>query len=128
MLLRTDAPACRLDVVVVGVADSKGIAVSPTGLSCEVVSRCKALRGSVAALEGGAGRPGTIFDLMTLVAYEVLFEATSVNLKDGQPALSTVVQALKGGAHVVLTNKAPLALAYQVLPCVFSPHPFSARR
>ena len=41
-----------------------------------------------------------------------LLEATPVNLTDGEPGLSVVRAALTVGVHVVLANKAPLALRY----------------
>jgi homoserine dehydrogenase len=53
--------------------------------------------------------------MLEAMTADVLFEATPVDLGDGQPGLDLVRSALGRGMSAVLANKGPLALAYQEL-------------
>jgi len=46
---------------------------------------------------------------------DVLFEATSLNVETGQPAIDHVRAALHHGAHVITANKGPIVHAYREL-------------
>ncbi len=46
---------------------------------------------------------------------DVLFEATSLNVEDGQPAVDHIRAALHHGAHVITANKGPIVHAYREL-------------
>jgi len=46
---------------------------------------------------------------------DVLFEATSLNVKDGQPATDHIRAALEHGAHAITANKGPIVHAYREL-------------
>ncbi len=46
---------------------------------------------------------------------DVLFEASSLNAKTGQPAIEDIVAARESGAHAVSANKRPLVHAYREL-------------
>ena len=46
---------------------------------------------------------------------DVLFEATSLNVKDGQPAIEHIRAALECGAHAITANKGPIVHAYDGL-------------
>ena len=46
---------------------------------------------------------------------DVLFEATSLNVKDGQPAVDHIRAALEHGAHAITANKGPVVHAYREL-------------
>jgi len=46
---------------------------------------------------------------------DVLFEATSLNVKDGQPAVGHIRAALEHGAHAITANKGPIVHAYREL-------------
>lgn len=46
---------------------------------------------------------------------EILFEATSLNVKSGQPAIDHIRAALEDGAHVITANKGPIVHAYREL-------------
>ena len=46
---------------------------------------------------------------------DVLFEVSTLNAKDGQPALDHVREALEAGIHVVTANKGPIAHGYREL-------------
>ena len=104
-----------LDVVVVGGADSGGAAIDPSGLNLRDLLVGKVAGRSVADLPS-AGRPGMGgLAMLEAVTADVLFEATPVNLRDGQPGLDLVRAALGRGMACILANKGPLALAYQEL-------------
>ena len=46
---------------------------------------------------------------------DVLFEATSLNVVDGQPAIDHIRAALEYGAHAITANKGPVVHAYREL-------------
>ena len=46
---------------------------------------------------------------------DVLFEATSLNVKDGEPAVTHIRAALEHGAHAITANKGPIVHAYRAL-------------
>ncbi|GAC1438067.1 MAG: hypothetical protein NVS1B11_33320 [Terriglobales bacterium] len=46
---------------------------------------------------------------------DVLFEATSLNRHDGQPAIEHIRAALQYGAHAISANKGPIVFAYEAL-------------
>jgi homoserine dehydrogenase len=46
---------------------------------------------------------------------DVLFEASSLNIQTGQPAIDHIVAALESGAHAISANKGPLVFAYREL-------------
>jgi homoserine dehydrogenase len=46
---------------------------------------------------------------------DVLFEATSLNARTGQPAIDHLKAALESGAHAITANKGPIVHAYQEL-------------
>jgi homoserine dehydrogenase len=110
---RADVEAdCGLRFTLVGVADSKGAAVSPDGLDIERVRDLKLARRSVCEYPG-AGRPGMSGLAMTrAAAADVVVEASPTSLKDGEPGMSIVREALSAGRHVVMANKGPLVLAF----------------
>lgn len=46
---------------------------------------------------------------------DVVFEATSLNVETGQPAIDYIRQALEHGAHAITANKGPIVHAYREL-------------
>ena len=46
---------------------------------------------------------------------DVLFEATSLNVENGQPAVNHIRAALDHGAHAITANKGPIVHAYREL-------------
>ena len=46
---------------------------------------------------------------------DILFEATSLNIQTGQPALDHIRAALTHGAHAITANKGPIVHAYREL-------------
>ncbi len=57
----------------------------------------------------------TVDDWLAAAQADVLFEATSLNVNDGQPAIDHIRAALKHGAHAVTANKGPVVHAYDEL-------------
>jgi homoserine dehydrogenase len=53
---------------------------------------------------------------------DVLFEATSLNAKDGQPAIDHIRAALESGAHAITANKGPVLHAYESLSRLAAQH------
>jgi homoserine dehydrogenase len=105
-----------LRLLLVGGADSRGLAYDPEGLDPASISSIKQAGGTVAELPN-TGRPGRdALELIVLGKADVLCEASPVNLSQGaEPGLSHVRTALERGMHVVTPNKGPLVLAYQEL-------------
>jgi homoserine dehydrogenase len=117
MLLKRDALRIvhGLEFSLVGVADSSGVALCPEGLDPATVIGLKAGGGAVAEYPGW-GRPGaSALEMVHSAQADLFLEASPANLRDGQPALGWVVAAFGRGMHVVLANKAPLAVAYASL-------------
>jgi len=60
-------------------------------------------------------RSGAVRDWLAAARADVLFEATSLNVKDGQPAVDHIRAALEHGAHAITANKGPIVHAYREL-------------
>lgn len=58
---------------------------------------------------------GNVRAWLTAAQADVLFEATSLNVKDGQPAVDHIRTALDHGAHAITANKGPIVHAYREL-------------
>ncbi len=100
-----------LELDVVGVADSGGAVYDATGLDVAALLAHKKTGYSVATLGVGT----TFADALSLCRqadYDVLLEASPVNLQSGEPGLSCVRAALGRGRHCVLANKGPVVLDY----------------
>ena len=114
---QADLLARRYDIslLIVGAADSGGVAIAPAGLDVPTLIATKQARQSVAVLKD-VGQPGmTAVELARQVDADVLLESTLTNLHDGQPGLDVIRAALGRGMHVVSANKGPLVLAYAEL-------------
>ena len=61
------------------------------------------------------GGTPTVRDWLAAARVDVLFEATSLNVKDGQPAVDHIRAALEHGAHAITANKGPIVHAYRDL-------------
>ncbi len=59
--------------------------------------------------------PGNVREWLSAARAEVLFEATSLNVNDGQPAVDHIRAALEHGAHAITANKGPIVHAYREL-------------
>jgi homoserine dehydrogenase len=54
-------------------------------------------------------------DWLEIGRLDVLFEATSLNVETGQPAIDHIRAALEYGAHAITANKGPIVHAYREL-------------
>jgi len=59
--------------------------------------------------------PQDVRDWLRLAKADVLFEATSLSPRDGQPAIDHIRAALDAGAHAITANKGPIVYAYEEL-------------
>jgi homoserine dehydrogenase len=57
----------------------------------------------------------TVHDWLGAAHADILFEATSLNVKNGQPAADHIRAALSHGAHAITANKGPIVHAYREL-------------
>jgi homoserine dehydrogenase len=60
-------------------------------------------------------RDATVQSWLAAARADVLFEATSLNVNDGQPAITHIRAALDHGAHAITANKGPVVHAYREL-------------
>jgi homoserine dehydrogenase len=106
---------------VVAVADSSGVAVNAAGFDPGATRQAKEAGVRVADLPGH--QPGaTPGELAATLAYDLLLEASPVDLQHGEPGLGVTRAALRRGRAVVLANKAPLALAFGELHDLAATH------
>jgi len=101
--------------VVVGIATGRhGSVFDDAGVDAPRLARQVA--------EGGAVGPATspaahqlIARLVQSAGTRVVIETTPLVIESGEPAISHVREALRGGAHVISANKGPVAHAYDAL-------------
>jgi homoserine dehydrogenase len=104
-----------LELVVAGAVDRSGAAMAPDGLAIKELLHLKRGKKGMAGY-AQAGRAGmTPLDLVRQAGADVLVELSLTNLKDGEPGLSAIREALHQKMSVVTANKGPLVLAYQEL-------------
>jgi homoserine dehydrogenase len=60
-------------------------------------------------------KPRNVREWLTAARADVLFEATSLNVENGQPAVDHIRTALEHGAHAITANKGPIVHAYREL-------------
>jgi homoserine dehydrogenase len=60
-------------------------------------------------------RPHNVHEWLCAARADVLFEATSLNRRTGQPAIDHLKAALESGAHAISANKGPVVHAYREL-------------
>ncbi|MGA8490498.1 MAG: homoserine dehydrogenase [Terriglobales bacterium] len=98
---------------VTGVATRRiGWIADPDGLNVQVL-----LGDQFAATQSRAGVPAPhdVRTWLRLAKADVLFEATSLSPRDGQPAIDHIRAALEMGAHAITANKGPIVHAYEEL-------------
>ncbi len=103
-----------IEFVIVGVADSTGIAVNNSGFKFQQLIDLKAKKEHVNLLEGFIPNAQTE-SITEHVDANLVIDGSPVNLETGNPGLEVVRNSLKKGWSVVLANKAPLVLAYDEL-------------
>ncbi len=98
-----------IDLRVVGISDSRGSEINPSGIDLEDALSRKIQKGTVAKGKDSA------LDIIRNVEHEIVVEATPTNIKNGEPGLSNMFAAFNSGKHVVTSNKGPLALRFSEL-------------
>jgi homoserine dehydrogenase len=74
------------------------------------------LSASDSSLFAGSGQECPLHtDWLRAAHADVLFEATSLNVETGQPAIDHIRAALEHGAHAITANKGPVVHAYREL-------------
>lgn len=98
---------------ITGVASRRiGWRVNSTGFSVTELLGA-AGSGAFAAIHGEQCRGYS--DWLDAAKADVLFEATSLNVENGQPAIDHLRAALEHGAHAITANKGPIVHAYEDL-------------
>jgi homoserine dehydrogenase len=90
-----------------------GWIANPDGLDVEALKN-----GFSTLLRARAPAPQSRPDVrqwLRLAKADVLFEATSLSPRDGQPAIDHIRAALELGAHAITANKGPIVHAYEEL-------------
>lgn len=106
--------AYGLRLVLTGVADRGGAAVSRAGLLPADLIAAKQEHGTVAGVAGGhAGLAGDAF--LDAAGAQVLLEGASTNFTDAEPGWSYAQGALRRGMDVVLASKGALVLHFDEL-------------
>ena len=103
-----------IEFVIVGVADSTGIAINTNGFNHQNLVDLKARNEHVNNLESYIPNIQTE-EITEHVDAGLVIDGSPVNLETGNPGLEVVRNSLKKGWPVVLANKAPLVLAYDEL-------------
>ena len=62
-----------------------------------------------------APQNSNVCDWLAAAHADVVFEATSLNVQSGQPAVDHIRAALEHGAHAITANKGPIVHAYREL-------------
>jgi homoserine dehydrogenase len=94
-----------VDVDVVLVADSSSVVTDDEGLDLGAVKERK-------DDEGVVGDGDDVAAALEDADYDVLVEASPTTLGDAEPAFGYMMTAVENGAHVVTSNKGPLAMRY----------------
>jgi homoserine dehydrogenase len=98
---------------ITGVASRRlGWLAKPGGLD---ISELDGLRGSGTLALGKSGSVKDVRAWLRAAEADVLFEATSLNVESGQPAIEHIRAALEFGAHAITANKGPVVFAYEEL-------------
>jgi len=99
---------------ITGVATRRlGWIASPDGLDPMILSEPGAPRWNL--LPHVSPPPGDVRQWLHAARADVLFEATSLNARDGQPAIDHIRAALDAGAHAITANKGPVVHAFEEL-------------
>jgi len=92
---------------ITGIASRRlGWIADPNGLNTEGVLQSDSKLSNV---------QGSVNEWLADARADVVFEATSLNVKDGQPAVDYIRAALKHGAHAITANKGPIVHGYRDL-------------
>jgi homoserine dehydrogenase len=113
--LKNDELARKLNITVkvVGVVDSKGMALKKDGFTdIELLKLLEQPRSSVGLYAGYGRNYVDVEELYSEVQPEIHVELTPANYDTGEPGLSNIKRALNYGLNVVTANKSPLVKAF----------------
>ena len=113
--LKNDELARKLNIAVkvVGVVDSKGMALKKDGFTdIELLKLLEQPRSSVGSYAGYGRNYVDVEELYSEVQPEIHVELTPANYDTGEPGLSNIKRALNYGLNVVTANKSPLVKAF----------------
>ncbi|MGA8273074.1 MAG: homoserine dehydrogenase [Candidatus Sulfotelmatobacter sp.] len=94
------------------IANPNGLDLNGVDLKGRGFSRAESATNSNAA---SAAEVPNIHSWLSTARADVLFEATSLNVATGQPAIDHIRAALTHGAHAITANKGPIVHAYRDL-------------
>jgi homoserine dehydrogenase len=103
-----------LELIIVGVADSSGVAVDANGFDYQKLIQLKNQRKHVKELKGYLPEV-LVENICDYAEASLLIESSPGNLMTGQPGLQVARAALQKGWSVVLANKAPLVFGFDEL-------------
>lgn len=99
---------------ITGIATRRtGWIASPEGLDPEALTAQASTKLEMA--KQALPPPKDVRSWLQVAKAHVLFEATSLNAKTGQPAIDHIRAALEAGAHAITANKGPVVHAYREL-------------
>ncbi len=96
---------------VVGVSNSKGYVLEKKGLDLEKLLKTTTLSDYGKSYNFG----GSSLELIEKSGADLMVEATLTQIRDGEPGVTFIKQALSRGIHVVTPNKGPLVVAFNEL-------------
>jgi len=103
-----------LNPKIVAIVDINGALVDPKGMPLDEALKATEKGSSFEQFETFR-KDAKLEDLLSELECDAMVETTPTNLKTGQPGLDHLRMAMKNGAHVITTNKGPLALAMPAL-------------
>jgi len=117
-LLQSREPELRerhgISFRITGIASRRlGWIADPNGLNVENVEHVE--RAPSPASGKSAPHSTNVHTWLKSAQADVLFEATSLNVENGQPAVDHIRAALNHGAHAITANKGPIVHAYREL-------------
>jgi homoserine dehydrogenase len=99
---------------ITGVASRRlGWIAEPHGLDLKLL--CSRTPPAANNFPSSSHRSDDIADWLRSAKANALFEATSLNIENGQPAVDHIRAALEYGAHAITANKGPIVYAYEKL-------------
>lgn len=100
---------------IIGVIDSRGAALSESGLSGAALLTAKRELGTIAAVDGHGVRGADPAQIVAECDADVVVVATPTRLADARVEMAILKAAFRTGKHAISVNKAPLALAMPAL-------------
>ena len=96
---------------ITGIASRRlGWIANPGGIDHSLLTRERVTEGFA-----GERTSSNVRQWLTAARADVLFEATSLNVENGEPAVNHLRAALESGAHAITANKGPVVHAYREL-------------